>query len=231
MTATASASSGTNFDIALSWTAPTQGLPITDYVIEYCKSSSNGVCGASWQVYDDGVSVATQADLDDFPASSSAYYAFRVKARNGSGDGDYSDIATVDTSFVSLNLLSSVVNLDIEAHPTQARFSSGKHDLSVLTNSTGGFRLSLSMAGDHNDLVHTADSSKKVPATTGSLSSPRLDLADNTWGYSLNTAIFNNTNMVETNQASSQFKWASVPVKNSPDAIQETSSANYDSAP
>jgi large repetitive protein len=73
-------------EVKLSWTAPTAGSAITDYVIE---SSTDGT---TWTTVDDGVSQATTATVRGLTNFSS--YQFRVAAKNGYGIGDRSALVT-----------------------------------------------------------------------------------------------------------------------------------------
>lgn len=75
---------GSDGAATLSWSAPNEGASaITDYGIQY---STNG--GADWEDYSDDVDTLTHETLT--PLIADATYAFRVRARNGSGWGQWS---------------------------------------------------------------------------------------------------------------------------------------------
>jgi len=69
--------------VSLAWTAPVAngGSAITDYFIQYKKSSDSG-----WITLNDGVSTVTAATVSGLDASTS--YDFRVTAVNGNGAGN-----------------------------------------------------------------------------------------------------------------------------------------------
>lgn len=70
---------GENGQVALTWSAPSDGgSPITDYIIEY-KLSSSG----TWLTFSDGTSTSTSATVTGLTNNSA--YDFRVKAVNSIG--------------------------------------------------------------------------------------------------------------------------------------------------
>jgi len=84
--------SGTSTDtsVALSWSAPSSGPAITDYLVQY------RLLGAStWATFNDGVRSVTGATVTGLNHSSS--YEFQVAAVNGDGTGAYSTAITVAT--------------------------------------------------------------------------------------------------------------------------------------
>ena len=70
--------------ISLSWTAPASdgGSAITDYVIEYERTSDNDT---GWTVFNDGVSTATSTIVTGL--TNNVSYDFRVSAKNAVGQG------------------------------------------------------------------------------------------------------------------------------------------------
>ena len=66
--------------VSLVWTAPvaTNGSPVTDYVVEYRKSTD-----LAWTVFADGVSAATSATVTNLVNGTA--YVFRVSAKNAVG--------------------------------------------------------------------------------------------------------------------------------------------------
>ena len=69
----------------LSWEAPLQdgGSPITDYIVQYKKSSDN-----FWTIFNDGVSTSTSTTVTGLDQG--ALYNYRVRAVNAAGNGIYS---------------------------------------------------------------------------------------------------------------------------------------------
>lgn len=82
----------TDTTMTLIWTM-SDDTGVTDYVVEYKASSS-----ATWLVFSDGTSTSKTATITGLSATTS--YDARVKAVNGAGSGDYSN---VQTAFTTLN--------------------------------------------------------------------------------------------------------------------------------
>jgi PKD repeat protein len=93
---------GDNRNVFLSWSAPSDdgGSPITDYIVEYKRSSD-----ASFSVYPDGGGSATGATLTGLTEGTS--YHFRVAAINDVGKGPISD----STTTTPMNTPSKVTNV------------------------------------------------------------------------------------------------------------------------
>jgi hypothetical protein len=72
--------------VKLTWTAPTAGSAITDYVIEYSTD------GLTWTTANDGVSSATTATVSNLVNFTS--YQFRVATKNAYGAGERSAVVT-----------------------------------------------------------------------------------------------------------------------------------------
>jgi fumarate reductase subunit D len=87
---TLTASSNTNTQVALSWTAPVYngGSAITDYVVEYKLSSEP----TTWSTFADGTSTNTTATVTGLTEGLS--YDFRVSTVNAIGQGGVSNTAT-----------------------------------------------------------------------------------------------------------------------------------------
>lgn len=66
-------------EVALTWTAPTGGSTVTDYIVQY---SSNA--GATWTTFNDGVSAATSATVTGL--TNGTGYIFRIIAVNALGE-------------------------------------------------------------------------------------------------------------------------------------------------
>ena len=226
LTANATPTGGTtgiNYQIDLSWTAPVSDgySPITDYTIEYCESNSAGTCSGSWIIYNDGTSTATSATISSIPYSPSVYYTFRVFAVNAIGTSQPSNTDTVQTSFITLSSSADTVtiNIDPSVSGSTNTFSSTTHNITVNTNHPTGYNVGLSTLGTNNNLVNSGNSSYVVTPATASASSPVLDLPVNTWGYRINSTIFGTTTTLETNVSASQYTWAKVQPSNTPDTI------------
>jgi titin len=82
------ATAGVNADVQLRWTAPadTGGVALTDFVIEYRRTTDT-----AWTTHPDGVSTATTVVVSGLATGSS--YVFRVSARNPLGAGVASAIS------------------------------------------------------------------------------------------------------------------------------------------
>lgn len=102
------AGTGSDGQVALSWTAPTGVLaqtPVTDYIVQF---SSDG--GTNWATFADGTSTDTTATVTGL--TNDTEYRFRVAAVNGVGTGSFSDstavtpgAAATDPDFANVVLL------------------------------------------------------------------------------------------------------------------------------
>jgi hypothetical protein len=83
-----------NGNVSLRWTAPRvpRGMRITDYVIQYTSDN-----GATWQVYQDGISTAARAVVTGL--TNGVTYRFRVAAVTGDIVGAASAISNAITPF------------------------------------------------------------------------------------------------------------------------------------
>lgn len=217
-----------SWTIALAWNAPgatdpdplsqqpNEGngyRPITDYIVEYCESDSAGNCTGSWTTYNDGVSIDAGTSIVGFPASPTAYYGIRVSAVNEVGASQASGVSIVQTSSVSLATSSDAVTISI--NPSGAStFSSISHTVTISSNT--GCNVFLSMIDANQNL--TSGTNSLIP-TTALANSPVLDLPTNSWGYRLNNATFGNTTTIENNVSNSQYTWAQVRPRATPDNI------------
>jgi hypothetical protein len=101
--------------VTLSWSAPTSGPAITDYIIKYLDPIS-----LNWVTFNDGVSTSTSATVTGLNHNS--IYAFQVAAVNADGTGAYSNpydistlknfLLTVSGGSSSYTLLGSAVAVD-----------------------------------------------------------------------------------------------------------------------
>lgn len=72
-----------NGQVALTWTAPSIAVAITDYVVQYSSNS-----GSNWTSFSDGVSTSTSATVTGL--SNGTAYIFRVAGVNIIGQGAWS---------------------------------------------------------------------------------------------------------------------------------------------
>lgn len=104
------------------------------------------------------------------------------------------------------------VNLSLEPGG-QPVVSSGSDVVTVSTNNTGGYSLTLANADANTSLV---SGSNTITAHTGSHSSPSA-LASNTWGYAVpGEGDFGASYTAETNNSASTSVWAGVPASGAP---------------
>lgn len=101
--------------------------------------------------------------------------------------------------------------------------SSASDTVSVTTNDTAGYTLTLSASDATNALTSGANS---IPASANAVGSAAV-LASNTWGFALpGGAGFDATYSAENNAASSTSKWAGMPVLASPYTLKSTSTTS-----
>lgn len=194
--------SGTSTDtsVILSWTAPSSGPSITDYLVQY------RLAGAStWLTFNDGVRSVTGATVTGLNHSSS--YEFQVAAVNADGTGSYSSTLTVATkkNFVltvsggssSFTLLGSAAAVDssltiedetaTSISAAKVQISSGFQTGDTLALPTGGAAASfpgitgsynsasgiLTLSGSGNSAVYQAALRAVSFSTTNTSTSPR----------------------------------------------------------
>jgi len=86
-----SAGSISSTSVPLTWGAPYSGGVVTDYLVEYKKTSDVG-----WSTFSDGTNVLSSASVSGLLPSTS--YDFRVTATNAAGAGTPSSVLTVSTA-------------------------------------------------------------------------------------------------------------------------------------
>lgn len=69
-----------NGQVSLTWTAPTGGSTVTDYIVQYSDDA-----GSTWTTFSDGVSTATSAIVTGL--TNGTGYIFRIQAVNALGEG------------------------------------------------------------------------------------------------------------------------------------------------
>lgn len=127
--------------------------------------------------------------------------------------------STINGSIGSSITISSAGSVNINVTPTSGpALSSASDTVTVNTNSTGGYTLSLEMNDATTSLANGSDT---ITAHTGT----PTDLAVNTWGYRVDSMpLFGGgTTAQETNTATSSYTWAGVPANGSPVTIKATS--------
>lgn len=97
--------------------------------------------------------------------------------------------------------------------------SSASDTVSVSTNNTAGYTLTLADTDADTSLVSGANS---IAAHTGTHAAPTA-LANNTWGYAVAGGAFDATYTALTNDTSTTSKWAGVPASSSPVTLKTTS--------
>ncbi len=201
--------------VYVSWSAPAtdNNAVITDYVIQY---SDNG--GGTWTTFNDGVSTNLFATVTGLSANTT--YTFRIAAVNEAGQGPYSATVSSQTTFITLG---SGPNVDIHVTPSSSeRTSSNSDTVTVSTNSTTGYNLTVENTTTNRNLVRALGGT--IAPSGGSLATPVV-LATNTWGYRVDgTGGFGSgPTTAELNVATSGFTWAGVPALGSADTIRNES--------
>ena len=112
--------------------------------------------------------------------------------------------ATVEST-ISVSSFSPV---EISLTPSGSEVVSSASDtVTVSTNNSGGYTLTLVNADGDTDLVSGTDT---ISAHAGTSTVPTA-LATNTWGYAVAGGNFDGSYSAETNSTTSSSKWAGVP--------------------
>lgn len=116
---------------------------------------------------------------------------------------------------------SSPVNINVTP-TTGAVLSSASDTVTVSTNNSTGYTLSLEMNGATNTLAKGTDT---IAAHTAAPGGTPSDLATNSWGFRVDgiTNFGTGPTTAETNVTASARTWAGVPAKGSPFTIKTTS--------
>ncbi len=102
--------------------------------------------------------------------------------------------------------------------------STNSGTVTVSTNNSTGYNLTLSTVGTDQNLVKSVAPADTIAPTSGTYAAP-ADFDVNTWGYRLDdsTAAFGaGPTTQETNAATSSFTWAAVPGSGAPQTIKTT---------
>jgi hypothetical protein len=128
----------------------------------------------------------------------------------------------INASIGSTISVSSTSPVSISLTPGgSAVVSSASDTVSVSTNNSAGYTLTLADADADTDLVSGTDT---IEAHDGTVVSPTA-LANNTWGFAVaGLGSFDGSYTAESNNDSSTSKWAGVPASGSPATIKTTAS-------
>lgn len=130
---------------------------------------------------------------------------------------------TINATIGSTISMTTSATVPIALTPTSGGVvSSGSDTVSVSTNNSTGYALTLADGDTNTSLVNGANT---IAAHTGTFASPTA-LAANTWGYRVvGAGGFGATAYsAETNNGSSTSTWAGVPSSASPQQLKSTSS-------
>jgi len=216
LTATPGASS-----VDLAWDAPIDdgGSAITNYKIEY--SNDNGV---NWNIFSHAASTATTIEVTGL--NGGINYSFRVSAINAIGTSSPSVAIGSSPSYVSVTTSGSV-SMSVTSTGS-SRSSNDSHTVTIGTNNTTGYVLTLETIGAGRTLVNGAYS---IPPVPGSVGSPTNGLQTDSWGFRVDgIGGFGSGTTSESNVAASAFNWAGVPANGSGDTIRSSTDAVTDDA-
>lgn len=135
-----------------------------------------------------------------------------------------------DTTVINANIgstisVSSDSPLTVNLAPgSSAVVSSAMDTVTVSTNNTTGYYLTLADADANTDLVSGGNS---ILAHAGTHAAPTA-LANNTWGYAVEGGAFDPSYSVETNSTTSTTKWAGVPASGAAVTLKTTGSTAVD---
>jgi hypothetical protein len=126
---------------------------------------------------------------------------------------------TVNANIGSTITVSSVSPVTLNLTPGGAAVvSSNSDDVSVSTNNSSGYTLTLEDSDANTNLVSGSDN---IAAHSGTPASPSA-LADNTWGYAVAGGNFDVSYSAESNNTSSTSTWAGVPANGSGATLKTT---------
>ncbi|MBI3889258.1 hypothetical protein HY312_01615 [Candidatus Saccharibacteria bacterium] len=126
---------------------------------------------------------------------------------------------TINATLDSVISISTGTTVAIAVTPTAGGVVSSQSDtVSVSTNNTAGYRLTLSDADTNVNLVSGANN---IAAHNGTFASPTV-LAGNSWGYAVAGGNFSASYAAEPSNPSSTSKWAGVPSSASPQQLKTT---------
>lgn len=124
----------------------------------------------------------------------------------------------INASVGSTISISSVSPVSINLSPGSSPVVSSASDtVSVSTNNTTGYTLTLANNDTNRDLVSAG--ADTIAPSAGTAAAPVV-LADNTWGFAIAGTPFDTTYTAENNNDSSTSLWAGVPSSASPVQIK-----------
>jgi hypothetical protein len=129
---------------------------------------------------------------------------------------------TINASIASVISMTTSGTVSISVTPTSSgAMSSASDTVSVSTNNTAGYALTLSDSNTNTDLVKGSDT---ITADAGTQASPSNTLTNNRWGYRVDSVggFGAGPTSAETNVSSSAYKWAGVPSSAAPNTLKST---------
>ncbi len=126
---------------------------------------------------------------------------------------------TINATLGSAISITSSGTVTINVTPTASgSLSSASDTVTVSTNNTAGYDLTLADSDASTDLVSGGNN---IAAHAGTYASPTA-LVNNRWGYAVAGGSFDASYSAETNAASSTSKWAGVPATGSAQNLKST---------
>lgn len=126
---------------------------------------------------------------------------------------------TVNATLASVISMTTSGTVAIALTPTTGGVvSSASDSVSVSTNNTTGYTLTMSDGDTNTNLVSGANN---IAAHAGTYAVPTA-LTGNSWGYAVAGGNFTASYTAEMNNASSTTKWAGVPESSSPQTLKTT---------
>ena len=126
---------------------------------------------------------------------------------------------TINATLASTISITSSPTVAIAVTPTPGGVVSSQSDtVSVSTNNTAGYNLTLSDSDTNTNLVSGANN---IAAHGGTFAAPTT-LTGNSWGYAIAGGNFSVSYTAEPSNPSSTSKWAGVPSSASPQQLKTT---------
>lgn len=132
------------------------------------------------------------------------------------------DNTTINATIAPVISMTTSGTVAIGVTPTSSGAASSASDtVTVSTNNTAGYNLTLANSDINTNLVNGANN---IAAHSGTFASPST-LANNSWGYRVDSAgtFGAGPTSAQTNQANLAETWAGVPASSSPQQLKTTS--------